>query len=64
MTLGTTVKGVDNLYFRDGRYDEGFANNKVDHDVRYYGEGLLMKCFDDRYSDECLLLTRINCDDG
>ena len=38
MTSGTTVKGVDNLYFRDGRYDEGFANNKVDHDVRYYGE--------------------------
>ena len=35
MTSGTTMKGVDNLYSGDEYYDEGFANNKVDHDVRY-----------------------------
>ena len=39
MTSGTTMKGVDNQYFGDGHYDERFANNKVDHDVRYYDEG-------------------------
>ena len=35
MTSGTTMMGVDNQYFGDRHYDEGFANNKVDHDVRY-----------------------------
>ena len=33
------MKGVDNLYFGDGYYDESFASSKVDHYVRYYSEG-------------------------